>query len=193
MRPSGGPLAILDGSERVKKALREVTSDAILAGDVKLSAFVFETINWSYDSGRARAKHFEHTFVLDGSNKLMDGPGPLRHFELLPLTRKLENAFAGNAGEDRAIKWCRNQLQFARRRPPETKQVHSTNFRNEIVREPEDLLVTLLSGSQGRLNCGSIIRANLVATSASRPCSNMRLIREQGYRLEARREVRANR
>ncbi|GMR62626.1 hypothetical protein PMAYCL1PPCAC_32821, partial [Pristionchus mayeri] len=199
--PSGAvDPAVLDVIDVLVEALHEVRlrlhrRDVPRLVAVGLSAIIDNLADGRDDAGGASAEHLQQSVLLERRPDVLHGEGALGNLELAVLARQLQKRVARDTGKNQTtVERRRDQLELSLLVLPEDEDVHRPDLGNLLVlaRQPHHLLASLLRGGSGDADRRRVVASHLVRSDASGEGADELGVGQEGDRLEARREVRAD-
>jgi len=125
-RPVRLDLAVLDAEDRVCKALGQLAGLAGRVGGVErdshILALIVDGLDGRDDGRRTRAKHLDQALLLHGLAHLLHRVHTLRHLELVPLARQLEDGRARDTRQDCAVEGGGDQFLFCKKKKKKKKK-----------------------------------------------------------------------
>jgi len=138
--------------------------------DLVVLALVADAADRRHDSSSTSTESLKNTALVDGLGNLGHGVITLTDLEFTPAASKLDSAATSDTRKNHiSDKRAGDELLLTLLVDPQDEEVHGTDLSDLVVEQPENLVVTLLSGLPLRDKSDGVVATNLVAATASGP------------------------
>ena len=168
------------GTRRLGRILR-------IQRDVDHLSVEQNSVDRAADRSSARSEALQQSLLRSSLLDIINRELLLRHLELVPLARELQNGLARDAGQNQSVQRTRDQLLLALLVDPQEEDVHRAALHDDSLRTHAQqlavaLLLPLVRGQDRR----TVVGAQLVGSVAAGPRAHVVCVRHQLDGLEAR-------